>query len=137
MGIPEGSPLEHRVEKLLADIDEGAAQYLLNGKSKKTMVALIGTVALMVLQGIGNIYYFMAKAPTAEWVDQRIDEKIMNAPITRGADMRISQAEFRIGANERSLSEIKNDTREIKNQVTEIKILLGQAVSRSSLSRQP
>lgn len=125
MGIPDNSQLEKEVKELVHDIRTGSARYLLNGKSKVPTAAAVITVIVLILQAVGNIYYFAAKAPTTEWVDQRIDEKILNAPITRGADMKLSNLSFRVDSNERGVSEMKSDVKDIKNQLTEIKVMIG------------
>jgi len=124
MPIPPGE-LEHKVEKLIQDIEGGAASYLLNGKSKTTLVGIAFTLFVVIAQGFGNLYYFIAKAPTTEWVDNRIDEKIKNAPITRGAELRMNEADFRISSVERVAIGLSSDVKDLVKQNMEIKIMLG------------
>lgn len=125
--------LEAKIDRIFTELERGPVSYLVNGKKKWTMTIITSVLGLVVAQAIIGVSYVVMKAPTTEWVDNRINERLLNAPITRSADIRLNEANYRINSNEASVKVMQGDVKEIKNQMSEIKVLLGVSIKQLEL----
>ena len=114
--------LERDLGELVRVVREGPASYLLNGRKKWTISVVSGVMTLLIGQALLGSFYFLVKAPTVEWVEQRIEEKIR-------------EAELRVKRNEDSISSLKSDidnlTRssiKLETQMTSVVVSMDQLI---------
>lgn len=109
--------LDRDIKNLTKAIDQSAVSYFINGKSKWTTGVLISVATLLIGQAILGGFYILVKAPTVEWVDQRISEKIQSAPITPEAQLRVSRNEQGLKEMNKQLGAVQETTIETKVHV--------------------
>ena len=107
--------LDKDFKQLTKAIQESAFSYFINGKSKWTTTLLVGLAVVLLGQAVMGAFYILVKAPTVEWVDQRIMEKILAAPIT-------PEAQLRVTANETGLKELKQKLDGVQETNIQLKV---------------
>ena len=115
MPIPPGGTPEERLEALIAVLEKGPASYFMNGRAKWTMTVVAGVATFLIGQALIGGFYFIFKAPTTDWVEARIDEKIKYRPITK-------EAEMRVGTLERNVSDLKVEISGLSKSNTRLEV---------------
>lgn len=93
MPLTKEGTIDERLDRLVEALEKSPASYLINGKSKWTTSILVTVFAALIVQAVMGAWYLAKEAPTKEWVDQRIVEKMFSMPITAEAQLRITRTE--------------------------------------------
>ncbi len=103
--------------RITKDLETGPAKYIMNGRSKFGGTVIGGVLVLLVTQAVIGGTYFVFKAPTMEYVDQRITERTVGMPITREANMRLVSAENEMQEFHKQLDNLKESTTRLSTQM--------------------
>ena len=128
MPIERIERLERDLGELVRVVREGPAAYLLNGRKKWTLSVVGGVMTIMIGQALLGSFYFLVKAPTVEWVEQRIDEKIKSGPITREAELRVKRNEDSIASLKSDIDNLTRSNIKLETQMASVVVSMDQLI---------
>ena len=120
--------LERDLGELVRVVREGPASFLLNGRKKWTISVVSGVMTLLIGQALLGSFYFLVKAPTVEWVEQRIEERIRNGPITREAELRVKRNEDSISSLKSDIDNLTRSSIKLETQMTSVVVSMDQLI---------
>lgn len=128
MPIERIERLERDLGELVRVVREGPASYLLNGRKKWMISVVSGVMTLLIGQALLGSFYFLVKAPTVEWVEQRIEERIRNGPIAREAELRVKRNEDSISSLKSDIDNLTRSNIKLETQMTSVVVSMDQLI---------